>query len=49
MADFGEYLPTDCKLHDGTDATVVHNDWPRLWDKANFEAVKECGKLGEIV
>ncbi|MCL4110929.1 UNVERIFIED_CONTAM: hypothetical protein GTU68_030121 [Idotea baltica] len=49
MADFGEYLPTDCKLYDGTDATMAHNDWPRLWAKANFEAVEESGKLGEIL
>jgi len=49
MADFGEYLPTDCKLFNGVDATIMHNDWPRLWAKANFEAVEESGKLGEIL
>ncbi|MBK2357338.1 alpha-glucosidase [Francisella hispaniensis] len=49
MADFGEYLPVDCTLHSGIDAKKAHNDWPRLWAKANYEAIKETGKLGEIL
>lgn len=47
MADFGEYLPTDCVLHNGKDATVMHNAWPLLWAKCNYEAVKEENKLGD--
>lgn len=38
MADFGEYLPTDLVLADG-DPMLLHNDWPRLWARANAEAV----------
>lgn len=38
MADFGEYLPFDCVLHDG-DPLVLHNEWPVLWAKINREAV----------
>lgn len=49
MADFGEYLPIDCKLHNGVSAKIMHNDWPRLWAKVNFEAVQESDKLGEIL
>ncbi|MEN9946080.1 MAG: hypothetical protein RLZZ293_466 [Pseudomonadota bacterium] len=49
MADFGEYLPIDCKLYNGVSAKIMHNDWPRLWAKANFEAVQEYNKLGEIL
>ncbi|RFB12074.1 alpha-glucosidase [Bacillus sp. HNG] len=49
MADFGEYLPTDVKLHNGISAKIMHNAWPTLWAKTNYEAVKESGKLGEIV
>ncbi|WP_239615437.1 alpha-glucosidase [Cohnella mopanensis] len=49
MADFGEYLPTDVVLHNGIKATIMHNAWPVLWAKANYEAVQEAGKLGEIV
>lgn len=49
MADFGEYLPTDCVLFSGEDAELVHNTWPALWAKLNREAVEESGKLGEIM
>ena len=48
MADFGEYLPTDCVLYSGEDAELVHNTWPARWAKLNREAVEEAGKLGEI-
>ena len=43
MADFGEYLPVDCVLHDG-DPKALHNLWPMLWAKLNREAVEEYGK-----
>ena len=49
MADFGEYLPTDCVLSNGVSAEVMHNAWPAIWAKVNYEAVKEAGKLGEVV
>ncbi len=42
MADFGEYLPLDCVLHDG-DPAALHNRWPVLWAKVNREAVEEYG------
>ena len=48
MADFGEYLPTDCVLSSGENPEVLHNSWPALWAKLNREAVEECGKLGEV-
>ncbi len=49
MADFGEYLPTDCVLFSGEDPELVHNTWPARWAKLNREAVEESGKLGEIM
>lgn len=49
MADFGEYLPIDLYLHNGEPAKLMHNAWPVLWAKVNYEAVKEAGKLGDIV
>ncbi|WP_119329050.1 alpha-glucosidase [Cysteiniphilum halobium] len=49
MADFGEYLPVDCKLYNNKSAKIMHNDWPRLWAKANFEAVEESGQSEEIM
>lgn len=42
MADFGEYLPVDCVLHDG-DPKKLHNVWPVLWAKLNREAIEEYG------
>ncbi|MBR4548496.1 MAG: alpha-glucosidase [Oscillospiraceae bacterium] len=42
MADFGEYLPLDCVLHDG-DPHELHNLWPVLWARVNREAIDEYG------
>lgn len=49
MADFGEYLPTDCVLYSGEDPELAHNTWPARWAKLNREAIEESGKLGEIM
>ena len=49
MADFGEYLPTDCVLFSGENPEIVHNTWPAIWSKINREALEETGKLGEIM
>lgn len=49
MADFGEYLPIDVKLYNNNHAKIEHNNWPVLWAKCNYEAVKESGNLEEIV
>lgn len=43
MADFGEYLPVDCMLHDG-DPAKLHNLWPVMWAKVNREAIEEYGR-----
>ncbi len=43
MADFGEYLPTDCYLRNG-DALVEHNRWPGLWAKLNWQACHELDR-----
>lgn len=49
MADFGEYLPTDVVLHDGSSPMTRHNEWPFLWAGVNNEAIAESGNSGEIV
>lgn len=49
MADFGEYLPTDCVLYSGENAEYVHNTWPARWAKINREALEETGNLGKIM
>jgi sulfoquinovosidase len=43
MADFGEALPYDVKLHSGVDSRVYHNDYPYEWAKLNREAIREAG------
>lgn len=47
MADFGEYLPTDSIVYGGK-AEKLHNKWPTLWAKCNYDAIKECGKEGQV-
>lgn len=42
MADFGEYLPTDCVLYSGEDPKALHNLWPAIWAGLNLEAIKEA-------
>lgn len=49
MADFGEYLPTDLRLHDGSDPMEAHNRWPVLWAKVNADALASRGKSGEAL
>lgn len=43
MADFGEYLPVDIRLHDGSDPALLHNAWPVLWAKVNHDAIQSHG------
>jgi alpha-glucosidase len=47
MADFGEYLPTDCVVYGGI-PEKLHNRWPSMWAKCCYEAVQETGKEKEI-
>ncbi len=49
MADFGEYLPLDCVLWDGTDPMSAHNQWPVLWAQLNRQAIQEAGRSGDVV
>ena len=49
MADFGEYLPTDCVLFSKENPELVHNTWPARWARLNRELLEETGKLGEIM
>ena len=49
MADFGEYLPTDVRLADGSDPMAAHNRWPVLWAEVNAQALASRGKTGEAV
>ena len=49
MADFGEYLPTDLRLADGSDPMEAHNLWPVLWAQVNEQALASRGKNGDAV
>lgn len=49
MADFGEYLPTDVRLHDGTDGMLAHNAWPTIWAEVNARAIASRGKTGDAL
>ncbi|MFA9199778.1 MAG: alpha-glucosidase [Cypionkella sp.] len=49
MADFGEYLPTDLRLADGSDPMEAHNRWPVLWAEVNAMALESRGKAGEAL
>ena len=41
MADFGEALPYDSKLHNGETGDRFHNQYPEIWSKLNQEIVEE--------
>lgn len=41
MADFGEWLPSDCVLRSGEDPWVVHNRYPLLWQQVNTEVMTD--------
>ncbi len=49
MADFGEYLPTDLRLADGSDPMEAHNRWPVLWAEVNAQALASRGKTGDAL
>ncbi len=49
MADFGEYLPIDVRLHSGVSGMLAHNAWPTLWAEVNARAVASRGRTGDVV
>lgn len=49
MADFGEALPYDSKLSDGSTGKVFHNRYPEAWAQFNRELVTELPGGDEIV
>ena len=49
MADFGEALPLDAVLWDGSDAAQAHNRYPEAWAQLNREVLQEAGVEGEVV
>ncbi len=49
MADFGEYLPIDVRLADGTDGMIAHNAWPVLWAEVNARAIAARDRTGDAL
>jgi alpha-glucosidase len=49
MADFGEYLPTDLRLADGSDPLEAHNRWPVLWAQVNAQALASRAMTAEAL
>lgn len=49
MADFGEYLPVDVRLADGSDPMRAHNRWPVLWAAVNAQSVRSRGRAGDAL
>lgn len=49
MADFGEYLPINGNSIMKENMELAHNNYPVLWAKCNYEALKENENLGEMI
>ncbi|TNE92392.1 MAG: hypothetical protein EP330_01695 [Deltaproteobacteria bacterium] len=49
MADFGEWLPIDATVHDGSDGMVAHNLYPVDWHTVVREAIDEARPDGDFV
>ena len=43
MADFAEWLPTDCTLHSGEDPLAQHNLYPLRWQRLNRDLFASVG------
>lgn len=48
MSDYCEYLPLDAKLDSEEDPALIHNLYPVLFAKANYEAIQELGLEKEV-
>ncbi len=49
MADFGEWLPYDAVMADGTTGAVSHNRFPVLWGQLNRSALSQAFPDGDYV
>jgi alpha-glucosidase len=49
MADFGEAMPFDGKLHGDIDPAAWHNLFSQEWARVNREAIEEAGRGDDIV
>ena len=49
MHDFGEYLPFDAVLFDGSDPVTYHNQYPADWAKCVYDALSELDNGEEVL
>ena len=49
MHDFGEYLPFDAVLYDGSDPIEYHNKYPQDWAQVVTEALGQVEHGEDIV
>jgi sulfoquinovosidase len=49
MCDFGEALPLDAQLHDGSSAAAYHNRYPYEWAQLNHDAIADMNLVDEVV
>jgi alpha-glucosidase (family GH31 glycosyl hydrolase) len=49
MADFGEWLPLEAKMYDGSDGMAAHNLYPVYWQKLNREIWDEQRPDGDYI
>lgn len=48
MADFGEWIPTDCVASDGSDPLSLHNQYPVEWHRLSREVMESLRPDGDF-
>lgn len=49
MADYGEWLPIEARMRDGSDGLEAHNLYPLLWQRAHRELLDEVRPDGDYL
>ncbi len=49
MADFGEWLPYDSVLYDGSHGEMMHNQYPKMWQKLNHDFWSDARADGDYL
>lgn len=49
MCDFGEYLPFDAVLFDGSDPASFHNVYPQAWSEITMKAIVDVNREDDIL
>lgn len=49
MADFGEGLPYDARLHSGESAASYHNHYPEIWARLQHDIIQASGRAEQLL